>query len=840
MVETKIQLNNIFIHLTSSSKCNNIRRYKEKSIREEKINEGKQRDVSALIAINKMNANLSYFHISGGTKSKGTLHNNRDKEMIKLKYNKSKHKSVFRLNNIDIEECLANSKPIKLSNKQEDNNSLNNNTLITKNNTKHFVNQISNKTILIPSYNNLSTIKSSRNNDELKIEIANPYTYSKHFYQKLSHKKITPSSIQINRSKYEKISLHTFNNQKIPTDDLPFIDSIFPPNISSIHPKNNTHDAPFHLKETEIYWLRLNEIFNKGFSIIEKTFNQSIFPSQGILRDSNVISTLIALSQRIILVSKLIITDKPQKVGCYQFIFRINGIPTVVIIDDQIPCLKGTKCPVFARSSSKNVWPILLEKALAKVFGSYSALQCVSVESILNMLIRFPIITNTLPNNNTTTMDSNEKKIKEIIDSTKSNKVIIAKIDSSLINSRLLIDCKGLIYDAYYVIKGIFEEIIGGNKQTLIKIKSPVSKIQKQIKQFLITYDGKQVEPILYTRKGINDYDFNGEWSDYSNNWTEEASFKFLEYHNTDQSEGLFWMSLKDFSNYFNTFTVFNYITPLYSTHINITTKNTTIVYLLYLNKKNTINISILTNQQRVQIVLIKIRNDKKEYNDNEQNCFEIFDSNINTLTHTISSSGTYTLLLFMNEIIDDLKMNILCSSELVIREINCNEKLKHLLFKNMALDIFNRQFDGKKDINQKAKDQIIAYWPIILPRTEISFVVIFNSHTVPMDVCLKWNMTNCTFIQYSNSIDVDNLTINKRDYYVISIMNNDVQLEDSIEKKMSVINKKYDIEFEFNVILPNEKNDMISNYENKNILHSLISISEAKSTDNVYYEYVL
>lgn len=40
-----------------------------------------------------------------------------------------------------------------------------------------------------------------------------------------------------------------------------------------------------------------------------------------------------------------------------------------IIIDDYIPCKKGTKTPKFATPNGRELWVLLLEKAFAKFCG---------------------------------------------------------------------------------------------------------------------------------------------------------------------------------------------------------------------------------------------------------------------------------------------------------------------------------------------------------------------------------------------------------------------------------------------------------------------------------------
>lgn len=67
---------------------------------------------------------------------------------------------------------------------------------------------------------------------------------------------------------------------------------------------------------------------------------------------------------------KLFKSDQINKYGLYGINFVKNGISDTIIIDDYIPCINKT--PVFSRANGNELWVILLEKAWAKVHGSYN------------------------------------------------------------------------------------------------------------------------------------------------------------------------------------------------------------------------------------------------------------------------------------------------------------------------------------------------------------------------------------------------------------------------------------------------------------------------------------
>ena len=62
-------------------------------------------------------------------------------------------------------------------------------------------------------------------------------------------------------------------------------------------------------------------------------------------------------------------------VGIYVIFFYINGIKTPVFIDDYLPVHPGTNKIAFCTSKSGEMWTSLVEKAWAKLHGSYFRIQ---------------------------------------------------------------------------------------------------------------------------------------------------------------------------------------------------------------------------------------------------------------------------------------------------------------------------------------------------------------------------------------------------------------------------------------------------------------------------------
>ena len=66
-----------------------------------------------------------------------------------------------------------------------------------------------------------------------------------------------------------------------------------------------------------------------------------------------------------------ICTRQDEAVGVYEFTFRPEGRHVRVCVDDGVPTVDG-RAPAYCRSrSAGELWPVLVEKAYAKLYGGY-------------------------------------------------------------------------------------------------------------------------------------------------------------------------------------------------------------------------------------------------------------------------------------------------------------------------------------------------------------------------------------------------------------------------------------------------------------------------------------
>ncbi len=170
--------------------------------------------------------------------------------------------------------------------------------------------------------------------------------------------------------------------------ELTFVDLEFPPSRHSIVPHTNTQAL---LDIPDIEWKRLDEIL-----VVNKFTNlfagKSMHPTN-ILQGSGMkcygyLSALALIAECPVLVTTLFTATSQlyNLQGIYDLFLYKNGYPTIVRVDDFIPCAPGeSNGPLYARCGNENsMWILIVEKALAKLFGSYIALQD---EKMVNIVV---------------------------------------------------------------------------------------------------------------------------------------------------------------------------------------------------------------------------------------------------------------------------------------------------------------------------------------------------------------------------------------------------------------------------------------------------------------------
>jgi len=114
-------------------------------------------------------------------------------------------------------------------------------------------------------------------------------------------------------------------------------------------------------------WKRASEIYSQV-----DVFHDGISPNdinQGELGNCYFLAVLSAMAEVPERVFSRFITKTPNKAGIYLVTLFVNGVETPVIVDDFFP-IKYNK-PAFASTKDGEIWAMILEKAWAKLHGSY-------------------------------------------------------------------------------------------------------------------------------------------------------------------------------------------------------------------------------------------------------------------------------------------------------------------------------------------------------------------------------------------------------------------------------------------------------------------------------------
>ena len=186
-----------------------------------------------------------------------------------------------------------------------------------------------------------------------------------------------------------------------------FLDEIFPPNINSLikgyHPINknkkiNTDNiGEIILKDyKDISWKRDSELIN---NIV---INNNIFPPDNILinriiynklSNPNLIYALNILGANPEKIKRLFINTKKDSTCIFGVNLCHNGHFEQVVIDDFFPYNQKTNSKVFLSEEKGFLWPQILEKAYAKLYGSYNLISDKSMENIMKDFTCAPVIT---------------------------------------------------------------------------------------------------------------------------------------------------------------------------------------------------------------------------------------------------------------------------------------------------------------------------------------------------------------------------------------------------------------------------------------------------------------
>ena len=160
--------------------------------------------------------------------------------------------------------------------------------------------------------------------------------------------------------------------------DSMFVDPDFPPSVASligIHNVHNGGEAP-----PNITWRRLGEILHAP--VVRSVESKPMEFYSGYFTPSWIVNVFAALDGTSEIDDTVSPLEDGNLYGAYVVKLFVDGFWAFVLVDDFVPCANDTGMPITTTSGNPNeIYPILVEKALAKVSGGYYALRYPSLGS---------------------------------------------------------------------------------------------------------------------------------------------------------------------------------------------------------------------------------------------------------------------------------------------------------------------------------------------------------------------------------------------------------------------------------------------------------------------------
>ncbi|CAF3070054.1 unnamed protein product [Rotaria sp. Silwood2] len=164
-----------------------------------------------------------------------------------------------------------------------------------------------------------------------------------------------------------------------------FVDGQFPPSSRSLGAGSFDQCSQ---------WLRISDVSPLSHDDHKLPWTIFSFPKpsdiqQGALGNCWLIAALALISEQPRLLEHILLTKKYNNEGVYLVRICHNGLWKTIIIDDFFPCTKH-KYLVFTQAKHRQLYAPLIEKACAKLFGSYAALKSGDMREGLQLLTGVP------------------------------------------------------------------------------------------------------------------------------------------------------------------------------------------------------------------------------------------------------------------------------------------------------------------------------------------------------------------------------------------------------------------------------------------------------------------
>lgn len=292
---------------------------------------------------------------------------------------------------------------------------------------------------------------------------------------------------------------------------IKFVDPEFKPQFSSLF--KGSPDLADRYRWRDFQWARAVDILGEEeFSLFNEIAPQNMIHGQ--LENAYFLCALSALAERPALIRRLFDAEKPNQEGLYAVWLNINGNWRQIVVDDFFPIeIHGNACEfAFSRTQEDEIWPLVLEKAYAKVFGSYDIIAAGNLMHTLRDLTGAPY--EVLENIG----GDSEELWRILVSASQKNYIIVCSRSDSSTSA-----------DSRLIQPGHAHNVVD-----CVEVNDSFGRPSR----------------LVLVRNVWSDWRWHGDWSEGSQLWTEELRNKLGDW---DPEEGLCWLALQDFVHFYQT-----------------------------------------------------------------------------------------------------------------------------------------------------------------------------------------------------------------------------------------------------------------------------------------------
>ena len=304
-------------------------------------------------------------------------------------------------------------------------------------------------------------------------------------------------------SKLEQLFTYCDNEQVL------FVDGEFPPDKTSLI--GELTPADYNGQLDEIVYKRANDLFNGDYDLFRGISPGDII--QGSLGNCYFLCSLSSLAEYPDLIRRLFDFDERNPYGIQSVWLNINGAWKRIIMDEYFPAyFNGVNYDLaFSKTEQRELWVILLEKAYAKAYGSYWEIVGGDPVHALRDLTGAPY-------DRVEEWDDLDASWRKLAEANERRFMLTCFTKSTEIIEEQ--NAEGIVFGHAYTILDVRDIIDSrGIPARVIQIRNPWGK-----------------------------FEWNGDFSDNSPLWTDKQRSELDIRHRDD---GIFWMKLEDFIQYF-------------------------------------------------------------------------------------------------------------------------------------------------------------------------------------------------------------------------------------------------------------------------------------------------